>query len=393
MSKEGETYTSQGGIALTIVNREPYLRWFDDGPGLPIDLHIDRIDTPASASLAPQEVLWLPRHSPSNKSTRNLSGRILAGDLGAAELLIIHVTGDRLKTQLPSVDTPDGEQGQVIFTLPDWTLRLVADAQPYAFIIEATPSSLPMTIDAVEFLEQRLFLILSLLRGREAGLTAIAGIHGHGQVVWAEWTKPRRATGQWKWCPDHLFAEALTDLAPAFTKLADDPTMEKVIDRAINLYLTANGTQPIDARIPVACSGLELLAWAVLQTEQWLTTGAFDKLWAAANLRLLLQWSGIPIDVPSEFSDLEARRLSLGQADLAAPDVVLKIRNDLVHPPKKLSKLEWPSPAEMQQAWRLCMHYMELVILRLLGYQGQYLPRLQLTVRWVSNTEPVPWAK
>jgi hypothetical protein len=57
-----------------------------------------------------------------------------------------------------------------------------------------------------------------------------------------------------------------------------------------------------------------------------------------------------------------------------------------------LSKLERPSPAEMRQAWRLGMHYIELVVLRLLDYQGQYLPRLQLTDRWASDTEPVPWA-
>ncbi|TMR04353.1 hypothetical protein ETD83_08315 [Actinomadura soli] len=393
VGKAGEIYATHGGITLSVVDREPQLQWFDEGQGLSASLHIERIDIPSGGSLAPQELLFLRRKPPSSPSFRSLSGETFAGDLGAAERFIIHITGTRLKAQLPTVETQDGIQGQVTFALPGWTLRLVADAEAYAFVIEATPDSLPITIKEVERLEWQLFLLLSLLRGREAGLAATAGIHDLGHVVWARWAKPRRGTGQWQWCPDHLFADAFTELAQAFSKLADNPTMEKVVDRAINLYLTANGTQPIDARIPVACSGLELLAWAVLQTEQWLTTGAFSKLWAAANLRLLLQWSGIPIDAPSAFTELEARRLSLEQPDLAGPDAVLKIRNDLVHPPKRLSKLEWPSVAEMQQAWRLSMHYLELVILRILGYQGQYLPRLQLTARWATDTESVPWAR
>ncbi|WP_157610413.1 hypothetical protein [Spirillospora albida] len=395
MSKAGKSYPIEAAITLTFANREPHLRLVDFDNRLPLALHIDRIDVPPGQPLTPcQATVEMERaRSPHNNNRRHLSGEIVAGQVSATKRVIVHVSGAQLRAQLPMVGTEHGEQGQIAFTLPGWTLRLAVDAQPYAFVIDAIPDCLPVTAEALETLQQRLFLILSFLRGTEIGLVATAGVDGSGTVIWAKWARPRQGTGQWRWCPDHLFAEALTDLAQAFSRLANNPTMDKVVDRAINLYLTANGTQPIDARIPVACSGLELLAWAVLQTEQWLTTAAFGKLYAAANLRLLLQWAGIPIDVPSPFSELEARRRGLGQPDAAAPEAVINIRNDLVHPPKKLSNLEWPSPTEMQQAWRLSMHYTELVILRLLDYRGHYLPRLQLTDRFAMDTEPVPWAK
>ncbi len=325
-------------------------------------------------------------------------GNMVAGDIAAVDRLIIHVTAPLTDRPLPTCETHQGEQGQLDFTLPGWNLRLAEvdewkQEENFPFIIEAAPDSSPITEEAVNRLEWRLFVLLSFIAGKEVGLGVVAGLDDVDQVVWGSWATTRTGSGQWRWCPDHLVNDALPDLARGFTLLSANPTLEKVVDRAINLQLTANGTQPMDARIPLACSGLELLAWAVLQTKQWLTTDAFGKLTAAQSLRLLLHWAGIPVEVPTAFVAMEARRRGLGQLDLTGPDVLNKIRNDLVHPPKRLADLEWPTGDEMEEAWRLSMDYLELVILRLLDYQGEYFPHLQLKPRWVTDTERVPWAK
>lgn len=70
--------------------------------------------------------------------------------------------------------------------------------------------------------------------------------------------------------------------------------------------------------------------------------------------------------------------------------MVFDVRNGVVHPPKKLSDPEWPTGDELFETWRLAAWYLELAILRVLGYSDEYTSRLQLT-GWAGETEPVPW--
>jgi hypothetical protein len=147
----------------------------------------------------------------------------------------------------------------------------------------------------------------------------------------------------------------------------------------------------LDVRIPVACSGLELLAWAVLQRWQWLTRDGLGRLPAAGRVRLLLQWAGIRVELPAQLGALAARRGRLGQPDMAGPELVFDVRNGLVHPPKRIEEPEWPDPNELFEAWQLATWYLELVVVRLLGYQGEYRSRLRLE-GWTYDTELVPWS-
>lgn len=353
------------------------------------------IDLPSNIPLKPPGELMTLRHQFGYAYDYS---QMTLGRPISVKRLIIHASSPITELPFPYCDTDSKhQQGQLAFRLPGWHVRMAytdewVEGEVFPFIIEALPDSVPVTVVAVELLQRHLFVLLSFSAGTEVGLPLTVGLDETDQVVWTDWMVPRVGNGQWRWCPDHLVNEALPMLAQGFSDLADDPTMEKVVDRAINLYLTANGKQPIDARIPVACSALELLAWGTLQTEQWLTTDALGKLTAAASLRLLLQWAKIPIDVPTTFEALDVRRRGLSQPDVACPDAVVKIRNELVHPPKRLAQLAWPSSKEMQQAWRVSMQYVELVVLRLLKYQGQHLSRLQLTPKWTTDTETVPWA-
>jgi hypothetical protein len=179
-------------------------------------------------------------------------------------------------------------------------------------------------------------------------------------------------------------------LADGFALLDEDARLQRVVTRAIHYMLAANSSEPLDVRIPVACSGLELLAWGVLQRHKWLTTDALGKLPAGAVARLVLQWAGIPIDIPEGFEALTARQTRIGQPDWMAPDVAFNIRNGLVHPPKRLDEPDWPTSVELREAWQLTTWYLELTIARVLGYQGEYWSRLRLgRTQW--GTEPVPW--
>jgi hypothetical protein len=143
----------------------------------------------------------------------------------------------------------------------------------------------------------------------------------------------------------------------------EDPAFELVFDRAVNHLPVANGSEPLDIRIPVACSGLEMLAWAVLQREQ--SVDPRELYNAGMVAQRLLQWAGIPVE-PRTFPALAARRDRLHETDWAAADVVFNVRNKLVHPPRRLNEPEWPTHDELLEAWQLVTWYLELAILRAL---------------------------
>jgi hypothetical protein len=124
--------------------------------------------------------------------------------------------------------------------------------------------------------------------------------------VWADWGAPRFRPEQsaWRWCPRRLVNQALPALATGLTSLTNDPALYLVVDRAGRHLVAANGPEVLDFRIPVACTGLELLSWAVLQRHQWLTKDGLGKLPVSSRVRLLLHWASIPVELPSHFGAL-----------------------------------------------------------------------------------------
>jgi hypothetical protein len=89
-------------------------------------------------------------------------------------------------------------------------------------------------------------------------------------------------------------------------------------------------------------------------------------------------------------SDLRPVKVS-SQAAIDIPQGIWQTRNRLVHPPEKQSQ-EWPNRDVMQDAWRIELEILELIILRLVGYDGNYGHRRHLKGRWIGDTMPVPWA-
>ncbi|BFU43376.1 hypothetical protein KRMM14A1004_16130 [Krasilnikovia sp. MM14-A1004] len=281
--------------------------------------------------------------------------------------------------------------------MPGWQVVLAevnsaADARESAFVIQATPDRLPVSIEEVSHLRERLFLLLSFAAGKEIGLGPDVGLDGSRQVVWATWGAPRYSTREpgRTWCPDNIYNEALPMLARGLSDLADKPTLEKAVLRAIDYLLAAQGHQPLDVRLPVACSGLELMGWAVLQHFGWATADTLGRLSAAATATLLLQWARIPTSIQPDQKALIGRQTRVGQRDWRGPDVIFNVRNGLVHPPKKFDAPEWPMGKEVDQALTLALSYLETTILRALSYAGKYSNRL--STKWLGQTESVPWS-
>lgn len=110
-------------------------------------------------------------------------------------------------------------------------------------------------------------------------------------------------------------------------------------------------------------------------------------LTAAQSTRHLLEWAGIPTVIPECFPVLTAKPGLTGPTD--GPWFISEVRSRLVHPPKSLDDPEWPGDSQLRAAWQLGTWYLELALLRVLGYQGEYQTRLELD-RYVGHVEPVP---
>jgi len=326
--------------------------------------------------------------------------RMTTGELRLAERLLLHVSGPLSRWPLPSRETRSNEQAQsqLRWSLSGWDLRLAEAGGPeavddFSFVVEAIPRDLPLGLDAAERLGSQVFLLLSLIAGQEIGTGPVVGVDAAGRVVWADWYVPRFRPEQpaWRWCPRDQVNQALPALGTGLSSLADDPALLQVVDRAGRHLLAANGPEVLDVRIPVACSGLELLGWAVLQRQQWLTRGWAGPVACRRPGAMLLQWASIPVELPTQFGALAARRGRLGQTDAAGPEVIFDVRNNLVQPPRRIEEPEWPGHSELFEAWQLATWYLELAVIRLLGYEGEYVSRLRLG-GWIGDTELVPWS-
>jgi hypothetical protein len=231
--------------------------------------------------------------------------------------------------------------------------------------------------------------VMSFGVGAMMGRGLAVGFDEHGAVMWVDWRIS--VVDTWVVRVSWLDAFQAADLAPLvsewFTQSAD-PFWSKVLKRLVRYVAAANKPDPIDVAAATAHSGLDLMAWAVLVVDQGvLKTGKVGT--AAARLRRLLQHASIAPTVPALLPALHARAAKLKPAD--APSAFNKIRNQVVHPPRHHLPV-FPKAEELQDAWRLALEWLELLLLHRLKHRGVYSSRVYEGYRAVGATELVPWA-
>lgn len=404
----GTRAIAQGQLELRLFPQASFVARFSGppskvGPHLVFD-HDATVSVPQGRPLTPPTRSSLPT-KPEKGSWIQANVRVShldAGDLRSAVRFVVHVSRSvQMPEGLVPLRLPDGtRQGQIPFQLPDWSLVLApvegsSNDADFGAVVEAIPTSLPIDSSAVDELCRRLYLLLGFVSSGEVGIAAVCGLDDEAEIVWASWVSPRLQSqkGTASWCTGQLVAPALPVVADGFVRVARDRSVEAIVDRAINHLLAADAPGVVlDLRVPIACSGLEVLSWAVLRRNGWVSQGTFRQMTAAAALRLLAAWADIDADLPDSLPALIARRGRLGQRDLGGPELLYEVRNAVVHPPKSIDDPEWPSTEELFECWQLSTWYLQLALLRLLDYDGAYWSRLRLG-RSVLDVEPVPWAR
>lgn len=265
------------------------------------------------------------------------------------------------------------------YAITHWLTIERADGQPFD------------AADGLDHLRAALWHALGFINGSITGFVMPTGRDAAGEVVFLEWSRtivsPRR--GRINWC-DPSCAQSLQQLLRGWFDKTTDDFWRQVLARTTRFILNANAPDPVDVSVVSAFAALELLSWAVLTVEQdWLRLQEAEAMSAESKIRLLLRWASVPTELPARLEALKT--FAGGGADVDGPAAIARVRNRIVHPPRKRDGL-WPSGEQVIQAWQLTLEYAELVVLRVVGSEGNFGTRIYEGGRWEGETQRVPWA-
>lgn len=234
--------------------------------------------------------------------------------------------------------------------------------------------------------------VLAFANGAWVGIHLVRGFNNEINLSYLSLTNSlcTRHQGRFGWFDAH-HGHVLASVGPKLVGAFDNSNSADTFDRALYWYIRANNSAGvgIDTGIILATTALELLAKFVKQknTLKIQSTGEHkhpslgDKIRAAAlhlKIPTLIGESTCP-----EFWAIKTDGL---WSDI--PEAIAKYRNDLVHPKARIkSQNQHALTIEMR---RLSVWYLELFMLRLIGYQDVYSNRL--TAKWLGEVEHVPWA-
>ena len=226
-----------------------------------------------------------------------------------------------------------------------------------------------------------LHLFLSFARGSYCGLTLLSGHDSNRNRVWEQWgtykVEPwRRELLTWG---DGLSSHTMSLVFEGLWKLLNNPNKSGTISQVIHWYLRSNESIEPEVGIVLNQAALERLASSTVEPRGKRREGA----WIAQALKQ----EGINPILPVHCKEL--RRLQQQHNWSHGPHAIVDIRNDLIHSNSKYGPL---TETALLEAQNLGSHYIELMLLRLSGYTGQYMNRLKSRALHSYPVESVPWA-
>lgn len=232
--------------------------------------------------------------------------------------------------------------------------------------------------DVEDFLTA-LSLFISFARGSYSGIPIITGFNSSGKCVWQQCGNPK--VDSWKankYLFDPIVGDALTDVFPGFWEHYQNSKQREVVRVALEWYLISNVQTAIPAKIVLNQAALERLSFEIAGKKSCLRTGE----WIAKAV----ESTGISLQIPVT---CEALRIYQQENDFKnGPHTLVEIRNNLAH--SKMVTQGFSSDVHWQ-ASQLGLWYVELLLLKLFGYNGKYGNRL--TKEWQGEVEFVPWAQ
>ncbi len=248
----------------------------------------------------------------------------------------------------------------------------------------------PFSIDNARHVLENLQRLLSFVGGAWCAVVLPAGGDGQGEAQWAIWEMPR--CDYYGRAPFAVLRGDSCDLPQLATGLLDrllDRGVGEAAGRLVAYYLNANRTDDgIEFALMASQAALELFAWITLHEDPAGPTLSTKQLKskAADTLRRCAGSADLPTAVPAALADLEAWRKSEPCSPTDAAEALTRLRNQVTHPRRRDG--HFGPPVEVwKDAWLLSQHWVGLMILHWIGYDGDYVSRIE------QRTERVPWVR
>lgn len=231
---------------------------------------------------------------------------------------------------------------------------------------------------------------LYFLNGRRTAPMFYTGLH-EGKPIWTDYSDYTvdlyKETISWS---DIMFLNDLPQLWKKYNELWKKELDKDFLISAIHWYVEANSNAGmIEGSIILIQTALELLYnWLIIENQKIIIGSDADSLSAANKIRLLIFQFKISPSIPPAFTEL-AKVPDMQDG----PEAFVSIRNALVHGQAgKREKLMKINLKAKYQALQLGIWYVELALLFILDYRGNYRNRTNGQL-WRNTGEKVPWAE
>jgi len=238
--------------------------------------------------------------------------------------------------------------------------------------------------ELIEWLD-RFHHFLYFLNGRRTAPLFLSGILD-GEVLWTDYTPYtidiQKNTETWS---QIHFLNGINDAWKKFDTMWQNELDKDFLISAIHWYVEANSQSGyVEGSIILAQTALELIYnWLLVKQKKMIQGKDADSISASNKIRLLLSQLNIDQAIPADLSALSAIENARD-----GPEIFVTIRNALVHGQERIRKI---SLTAKYQALQLALWYIELSLLYILGYTGNYHNRT-LKDKWKDTGQPLPWA-
>ncbi len=245
----------------------------------------------------------------------------------------------------------------------------------------------PFPRESVQPLIEALILFFSFARGLYCGLTLITGFNQADEKVWEQWgisnVEPWRGHGSWS---DIRNGQILEDVFPGFWARFRNLAKDDRRRLAVEWYLDSNAQKALHSSIVLTQAALERLSFETVgEKRRKGQSGRKDDEREGEWIARALKGIEVSCKIPPSCVQLEqfrqANHLKHG------PHAIVEIRDDLIHHRMDFGIL---SGDTYHEARELGLWYVEMMLLKLIDYNGKYGNRL--TQKWRGQVELVPWA-
>lgn len=194
------------------------------------------------------------------------------------------------------------------------------------------------------------------------------------------------------WLPKRRL-DNINSLWTSFRKYWKEPDDKNFLLTSIFWYTSSNQPDTIEGGLIIGQVALELIFnWWVVEKKNFSGEGLSAKIRTERKIRAILKLLTIDPVIPSHFSSLTNYKEGYGNLKDSC-DTIVQVRNDLVHSDKSRSaRLSgYGHHQVIKEAWQLNLFYIELALLRILGYNGNFYNRLGSTENPDGFEQIVPW--